>query len=172
MSFFEYIYDSRRASARANPVVNGPEKACTRSWVRMSYQGICRYGRASDVGQSSGQRSLGPSRAAATWRQQMRLTATHRSADVITDEVGRLPAFTPLVSIAGAVVVAVNMVPSFESAGGQPGLGPGFVLAEGVKIGIAHAVYRPPRVTLTPAFQLSQPVAHLPICPDGPFPGQ
>jgi hypothetical protein len=55
----------------------------------------------------------------------MRLTAAHRGADVITGEVGRLPAFTPLVSIAGAVVVAVNMVPSFESAGGQPGLGPG-----------------------------------------------
>src|SRR5215471_10954031 len=99
----------------------------------MSYQGICRYGRASDAGQSSGQRSLGPSRAAATWHQQMRLTATHRGADVITGEVGRLPAFTPPVSIAGAVVVAVKMVPSFESAAGQPGLGPGFVLAEGAK---------------------------------------
>src|SRR5215471_12051692 len=114
----------------------------------MSYQGICRYGRASDAGQSSGQRSLGPSRAAATWRQQMRLPATHRGADVITGEVGRLPAFTPPVSIAGAVVAAVKMVPSFESAGGQPGLGPGFVLAKGAKTGIAHAAYRPPRVTL------------------------
>jgi len=114
----------------------------------MPHQGICRYGRASDVGQSSGQRSLGPSRAAAIWRQQMRLPATHRGADVITGEVGRLPAFTPPVSIAGAVVVAVKMVPSFESAAGQPGLGPGFVLAEGAKTGIAHAAYRPPRVTL------------------------
>jgi hypothetical protein len=59
------------------------------------------------------------------------------------------------------------MVPSFESAGGQPGLGPGFVLAEGAKIGIAHAVYRPPRVTLPPAFQLSagSAPAHLPGWP-------
>jgi len=62
----------------------------------MSYQGICRYGKASDAGQSSGQRSLGPSRAAATWRQQIRLTATHRGTDVITGEAGQLPAFTPL----------------------------------------------------------------------------
>ena len=123
-----YFY-LKRARWRANLVVNGPEKACTGSWARMSYQGICRYGKASDVGQSSGQRSPGPSRAAAIWHQQMRLTAAHRGADVIPGEVGRLPTFTPLVSIAGAVVVAVNMAPWFESAGGQPGLGPGFVLA-------------------------------------------
>ena len=87
--------------------------------------GHCRYGRASNASQSSGQRSLDPSHAAAIWRQQIRLTATHRGADVITGEAGRLPAFTLLVSIAGAIVAAVNIVPSFESAGGQPGLSPG-----------------------------------------------
>src|SRR5262244_3929252 len=117
MSFTEYIYGSRRGQRKSQSRCERPEKACTRPWVRMSYQGICRYGRASDVGQSSGQRSPGPSRAAATWRQQIRLTATHRGTDVITGEAGQLAAFTPLVSIAGAVVAAVNTVPSFESAG-------------------------------------------------------
>jgi hypothetical protein len=44
-----YLY-LKRACRRANLLVNRSLKVCNRSWVTASYQGICRYGNASEVG--------------------------------------------------------------------------------------------------------------------------
>jgi hypothetical protein len=55
---FSNVFILQESPQKSQSRCEWPLKACTRLWATTSCQGICRYGTASDAGQSRGQRSL------------------------------------------------------------------------------------------------------------------
>ena len=74
-------------------------------------------------------------------------------------------------SIAGAVVVAVNMVPSFESRAASQASALALAWLK-ARRSASLTLFTDRHGLRSRLLSSSQPVAHLPICPDGPFPGQ
>jgi hypothetical protein len=95
VEFFRMCLCLKRARRRANLVVNGPSKACLRSWATTSYQGICWDSTASDAGQSRGQRPLKARRH--RWYDPASSEGRHRSGGTPTaaHSSQRLPLVRP-----------------------------------------------------------------------------